>query len=493
MDVQQTIKLQVMRRKNGVVFVALAVTCLLALASVVAFSGSAQQAGGGDSGLVIGLLIGLLAVFGLLHFTKRFPYALPYVAIIGNAAISFGTGMQSESMSNILGVFYGLVLAGIYMSLWPTVVSIAVNAALLAYFVSSQGDVPGIAGNGTTIFIYYALVCALLIAIWSTAGHLAKQMEAFGAETGRLLARQKEDKEKLLEHAAAVSSNMTLIAKASEENNASFVEMNTAFHEIASGANSQVDSTLSINRSVQETGQKIGEMLRSLELLKEKTSGTSGRSMEGGDKMDHMFRSTTEFQHSIESMSKAIAELTETLGEVTRFNESIQQIAQQTNILSLNAGIEAARAGESGRGFAVVAQEIRKLAEMTGRSAEEISEKLGNVSAQAEATSGSMNRIAEQMKQNATVTLETRQAFQEINASIAELDEMTNGYHDMMQSIRTAASSIQESTEHFAAVSEQSSATLEELSATVETLLRQNMQLRQLIQETDGKIKEMVQ
>lgn len=490
MDIQKSIKLQVMRRKNTVVFIALAVTCLLALMSVMALSGSAQNAGS-NSGLLMGLLIGLLVVFGLLHFTNRYPYVLPYIAIIGNTAISFTTALQSELIGNIFSVYYGLLLAAVYMSVWPTVVSLAASSSLLAYFLLAQNTVPGIAGNETTIVIYYVLICSMIIALLSTAMHMSKRMETFGIETARLLSQQKEDKERLLDSAASVSTHMTLIAQASVENNASFTEMNTAFQEIADGANSQVDSTLSINRSVQETGQKVNGMLQSIIELKHKTAGARGRSMEGSDKMDTMFRVTTEFQQSIETMSKAITELTGTLQEVTLFNESIHQIAQQTNLLSLNASIEAARAGESGKGFAVVAQEIRKLADMSRRSAEEISEKLGEVSKHAASTSGNMNVIAKQMKHNAATVLETRQAFQEISTAVTELNEMSIGYTDMMESIRSATESIQESTEHFAAVSQQSSATLEELSATLETLLKQNTQMQQNIRMTDEKVKLM--
>lgn len=491
MDIQQSIKWQIMKKKNSVVFAALSVTCLLAMLSILALSGTARSEGA-NSWLVMGLLVGLLVIFGLLHFTNRYPYALPYIAIVGNAAITAITGMQNESIANVFAVYYGLVLAAVYMSVWPTVVSLITSSSLLAYFVVTQNEAPGIAGNEATLFIYYILFCAMLIMLLVIATQMSKKLESFGVEAGQLFNRQKEDKERLLADASAVSAKMSLIAKASEENSGSFAEMSTAFQEIASGANSQVDSTLSINRSVQETGRMIGDMLDSLAELKRKTDGTSKRSMEGRDKMDAMFQLTDEFQRSIEAMSKEIAELSETLREVTRFNESIQQIAQQTNLLSLNAGIEAARAGDSGRGFAVVAQEIRKLADMSGKSADEISHKLNVVSQQAASTSGSMTRIAEQMKQNAAMTLDTRQAFQEINASVAELNEMATRYNEMIGAVRGANDSIQQSTEHFASVSEQSSATMQQLSATLDTLHKQNLLMQRHIRETDGKIKEMV-
>lgn len=490
MDVQNTIQLQMQRRKNSVVFVALTVTCVLALGSIVTLQGARQTEQ--HSWLVIGLLVALLAVFGLLHFSKKMPYALPYIAIIGNAAISFITGMQNESISNILGLFYGLLLASIYMSVWPTVVSLAVNTSLLVYFIGTQNEIPGIAGNEATLYIYYVIICSMLITQLVITVQMSGKLKSVSVEAGRLFTQQKEDKERLLEHASVVSDKMTVIAGASEETSRSFAEMNTAFQEIAGGANSQVDSTLSINRSVQEAGRMIHDMVESLAGLKQKADKASQHSSEGSDKMETMFHVTNEFQQSIETMSGEIAVLTDSLREVTAFNEAIQQIAQQTNLLSLNAGIEAARAGESGKGFAVVAQEIRKLADMSGKSADEISQKLGTVSRQAAATGERMRAVAEQMKQTAAITVDTRESFRQISVSIQELNAVSSGYYEMMGAIRAANDSIQESTEHFASVSEQSSATLEQLLATLETLHKQNEQVQRHIRETDSRIKEMV-
>lgn len=142
-----------------------------------------------------------------------------------------------------------------------------------------------------------------------------------------------------------------------------------------------------------------------------------------------------DFRKEIGSMSEEISRLITNLAETGQFSNTIKEIANQTNLLLLNASIEAARAGEQGQGFAVVANEIRNLAELSNQSAEKIFEQLTLFSAQSDLTKNRMMHVAESMTESYEMTKQTNEYFQKINDAILTLNELSNVNDERMQNI----------------------------------------------------------
>lgn len=203
-----------------------------------------------------------------------------------------------------------------------------------------------------------------------------------------------------------------------------------------------------------ETSKAIAEMAGGVQRIAESTGAISDHSIEtnrqtelGNEQLLVLRGQMAHIAQASEQLHASIGILTDKSDRIGDITENITAIANQTNILALNAGIEAARAGEHGRGFAVVAAEIRKLAAISLESAAHIAELI-------EETRAEIGRTSMQMSS----TIQHTEQGNEIMSDVA------NGFGSIVESIRQVATQTQESS----AVTEQLSASSEEILAGME-------------------------
>ncbi|WP_251138937.1 methyl-accepting chemotaxis protein [Exiguobacterium sp. s142] len=179
--------------------------------------------------------------------------------------------------------------------------------------------------------------------------------------------------------------------------------------------------------------------------------------------------------------------------EVTALVTIIRQISQQTNLLALNAAIEAARAGEHGKGFAVVASEIRGLSNSVAQSVSEISEIVGSVKrnsiALGETFTDSMHAAEDGRR-----TLEaTKQAFNEIEASVREMQRLTGSMQGQLGRVKTNQEDIKHGLSDIASISEESTAGNEEVAASTEQMSATSETMNRLVKDLSLTAEDMQQ
>ncbi len=199
------------------------------------------------------------------------------------------------------------------------------------------------------------------------------------------------------------------------------------------------------------------------------TSANSGK-----DTLEKAVTKMSVIRSTADNTSEVIEELGERSGQVGDIVKVITRIADQTNLLSLNAAIEAARAGEAGRGFAVVADEVRKLAEDSANSAAKISQLLGEIQEKTVRAVEMTNQTAKEVKDGVITTSESEKKF-------FEIVQAAQNIANQIESIAAAAEETAASTEESSAASEEQVAGIEELSASAQNLAHTAEQLRELV------------
>jgi len=163
-----------------------------------------------------------------------------------------------------------------------------------------------------------------------------------------------------------------------------------------------------------------------------------------------------------------VQELSKSMDEVNNFLSNITQIANQTNLLALNAAIEAARAGEAGKGFAVVADEVRQLAEQSAKMVRNISQIINPIKNKVEDVLIEVQKGNGATQEGEAIVRLVNESFKRIQVSFTEMDKYISEEVIKIENTAVLLSNIREKTESIASISEQQAASTEELSATTE-------------------------
>ena len=198
------------------------------------------------------------------------------------------------------------------------------------------------------------------------------------------------------------------------------------------------------------------------------TGSTKSLSVNAQEALELLIEKTGLVDRITHNIVSNIDELTTSAEQISRITEAITNIAEQTNLLALNAAIEAARAGEAGRGFAVVADEVNNLASQTQESVKVINDILRNIENNTEVSRVTAEQVYQVVDEQNSAVLLTRKAFEQI---VVAMDNVVKRMSDMTGNIGTINEFKDQTVNsiiNISAISEETAASAEEVSASAE-------------------------
>lgn len=276
----------------------------------------------------------------------------------------------------------------------------------------------------------------------------------------------------LLNRINAVSETVTLqgekLTNAANEVKLGTEQVAVTMEELATGAETQANSTSDLANLMGMFTNKVEDVNKNGENIESNSSNVLDMTNKGSQSMQTSTEQMTKINYIVKDSVDKMKNLDDQTQEISKLVLVIKDIADQTNLLALNAAIEAARAGEHGKGFAVVADEVRKLAEQVALSVNDITKIVTSIQSESDVVSTALKDGYNEVEQGTIQIKATDEIFDQITDSVKEMVTSIHATSQSLLEVSTKTQEMNKSVEEIASVSEEAAAGVEETAASTQ-------------------------
>ncbi|MGF6555903.1 methyl-accepting chemotaxis protein [Pseudomonas sp. S30_BP2TU TE3576] len=273
---------------------------------------------------------------------------------------------------------------------------------------------------------------------------------------------------------SGIRDGVTQIASAAEE-------LSAVTEQTSAGVNSQKVETDQVATAMHEMTATVQEVARNAEEASQAAAAADGEAREGDKVVNEAIAQIERLASEVVRSTEAMSVLQQESDKIGSVMDVIKAVAEQTNLLALNAAIEAARAGEAGRGFAVVADEVRGLAQRTQKSTEEIESLVAGLQNGTQQVSAVMNNSRVLTDSSVALTRKAGESLENITRTVSNIQSMNQQIAAAAEQQSAVAEEISRSIINVRDVSEQTAAASDETAASSVELARLGNQLQMMV------------
>lgn len=294
-------------------------------------------------------------------------------------------------------------------------------------------------------------------------GHMLQALNAYVAKMNEIISGLHRSSEVMIESGKKLEEMTQITSRTTEE-------INNAVGDISKGAVTQAEEIETATTHIFNIGDIIEKIVQSVAQLEKTAASMKNAGDESAEIIMELSDSNDRTTEAIERIGKQVYATNESVQSIREAIAIIRSIAEETNLLSLNASIEAARAGEHGRGFAVVASEIQQLAEQSNDSSTRIEEIIDALLTESELTVQVMEEVKVIVEQQQRKLDDTKAKFEDVEQGINVCKEETEGIQGQTTLCDESRVKIVDIIQGLSAISEENAASTQETNASMEEL-----------------------